>query len=220
MDDRRRSSAVRQAELIDAALAIIANQGIAALTTRSLAERVGLTTGAIFRHFASIDAVLDAVAARVESVLDATYPPADLEPRERLERFVAARSAAVGQQVGILRLVPSEQFTLALPPGSASRLAGCAQKTAAFLRKCVRDGQASGVFRTDLDANALAVVVMGTTRMLALSSSGREGAGAGPGGAVAVDAQAVRQALLALLAPAVAKGQRASKQHQRRGKPS
>lgn len=206
MDDRRRSSEVRQAELIEAALAIIANQGIAALTTRSLSEHVGLTTGAIFRHFPSIDAVLDAVAVRVETVLDATYPPADLGPRERLERFVEARSVAVGREVGILRLVPSEQFMLALPAGAVSRLAGCVQKTTAFVRKCVREGQAARVFRTDVDANALAVVVMGTTRMLALSASG-QGGRAGKG-ATGVDPRAVREALLVLLAPPKSKQKR------------
>ena len=211
MDERRRSSEQRQGELIDAALAIIANEGISALTTRSLARRVGLSSGAIFRHFPSIDAVLDAVASRVEAVLDATYPEARLGPRERLEEFVRARSAAVGQQVGILRLVPSEQFMFALPPESASRLAGCVKKTTAFVLGCLREGQAIGVFRDDVDANALAVVVMGTTRMLALSSSAP-----GPGGRDgAPDARAVREALLTVLAPTGAKHVASSKPHER-----
>jgi AcrR family transcriptional regulator len=64
----RRASPVRQTELVDAALQIIATQGIAALSTRSLATAVGLSSGAIFRHFASLAALLDAVVARVEVV--------------------------------------------------------------------------------------------------------------------------------------------------------
>jgi len=203
MGELRRSSEVRQVELTDAALHIIATKGIAALTTRSLAEHVGLTSGAIFRHFPSIEALLDAVVARVEIVLDATYPPRDLPPRERLDGFVAARTAAVGKQVGILRLMLSEQFLLAVPEGGSARLTSCRQKTREFLRQCIHDGQAAGEFREDVDANALAMIVMGTMQMLALSTATR--------GQRAAEAHAVRDTLAALLEPPVAR----AKSHKR-----
>ncbi len=193
MAELRRSSALRQVELTDAALQIIATRGIAALTTRSLADAVGLSSGAIFRHFASLDALLEAIVTRVEAVLAATYPPADLPPRERLERFVEARSSTVGKQVGILRLVLSEQFLLALPKAGSERLAACVQKTRAFVLQCVRDGQQNGDFRADIDAPALAVVVLGTIQMLALAAAHPRQHKA--------EAPLVREALVTLLAP-------------------
>ena len=193
MAEFRRSSEVRQVELTDAALHIIATRGITALSTRSLAEQVGLSSGAIFRHFASLDALLDAVVARVEAVLDSTYPPRELPAQERLQRFVEARSAAVGDQVGILRLVLSEQFLLALPKDGSARLSSCVQKTRNFVRTCIREGQEAGQFRTDVDANALAVVVMGTIQMLALSTAKSRRR--------VTEAQAVRDGLVALLQP-------------------
>jgi len=171
MGELRRSSEDRQVELTDAALRIIATKGIAALTTRSLAEEVGLSSGAIFRHFASLEALLDAVVTRVEVVLDSTYPPPALLPVERLERFIEARSTAVGHQLGILRLVLSEQFLLALPKGGAARLSACVQKTRGFVLDCVRQGQDAGALRRDLPAETLAPIVMGTVQMLALASS-------------------------------------------------
>jgi TetR/AcrR family fatty acid metabolism transcriptional regulator len=192
----RRTSEDRQLELTDAALHIIATKGIAALSTRSLAAEVGLSSGAIFRHFASLEALLDAVVARVEAVLESTYPPSALPPGERLEHFIEARSTAVGNQLGILRLVLSEQFTLALPKSGSARLAACVQKTHAFVLECVREGQAAGELRADLPAETLAPIVMGTVQMLALSPSKarqRE-----------VEARAVLGSLLALLrSPAV-----------------
>jgi TetR/AcrR family transcriptional regulator len=193
MAELRRTTEARQAELIDAALHIIATRGIAALTTRSLAEHVGLTGGAIFRHFASIEALIEAVVGRVESVMESTFPPSGLPPGERLDRFVEARSTAVGGQVGIMQLMLSEQFLLALPEGGSARLAGCAQKTREFVLTCLREGQAAGLFRTDLDAGALVVVVMGTIQMLALSAAKRRQMGTAP--------QVVRDALGALLRP-------------------
>ena len=146
----RRTSEDRQIELTDAALHIIATKGITALSTRSLAAEVGLSTGAIFRHFASLEALLDAVVARVEAVLESTYPPSTLPAVERLERFIEARSTAVGNQLGILRLVLSEQFLLALPESGSVRLAACVQTTRAFVLECVRprDVEARAVLST------------------------------------------------------------------------
>lgn len=200
MSEHRRTSEVRQSELTDAALHLIATRGIAALTTRRLADEVGLSSGAIFRHFASLEALLDAVVSRVETVLDTTYPPSELPARERLERFVAARSALVGSQVGILRLVLCEQFLLALPKSGSARLSACVQKTRKFVRDCLREGQETGDLRADVDAEALAVVVMGTLQMLALSTAKRRRR--------ATEAQAVRSGLVALLRPPVAAGPR------------
>lgn len=193
MADSRRSSHDRQVELTDAALDIIATHGIAALTTRRLAAQVGLTSGAIFRHFASIEALLDAVVSRVEAVLEAGYPPADLPPLERLERFVEARSTAVGDRIGILRLVLSDQFRLALPEGGSQRIAACIGRTRAFITQCLREGQGAGEVRTDLAAEALAPIVMGTVQVLALSTA------QAAGGAIA--AREVRAALSTIIRP-------------------
>lgn len=194
MAEIRRSSEARQAELTDAALHIIATRGIAALSTRSLAEHVGLSSGAIFRHFASLDALLDAVVARVETVLEATYPPPELAAAERLERFIEARSAVVASQFGILRLVLSEQFLLALPKSGSARLSGCVRRTREFIGQCVREGQEMGQFRADVDADALAVIIMGTVQMLAFSKATPRQR--------ATEAGVVREGLMVLLRPA------------------
>lgn len=167
----RLASEDRQRELVDAALRIVAERGIAALTTRALAEEVGLTSGALFRHFASLQALLEAVVTRVDEVLDGTYPATDRAPLERLDAFIAARSSAVGAQLGIMRLVLSEQFALALPAAASERLANCRIKTRSFVTACVREGQRDGSIRGDAEARALVPIVMGTIQMLALSTA-------------------------------------------------
>lgn len=193
MGEPRRTSEVRQVELTDAALHIIATRGITSLTTRSLAEQVGLSTGAIFRHFASLDALLEAVVARVESVLETTYPPAGLSPLGQLERFIEMRSAAVGNQLGILRLVLSEQFLLALPQRGSERLSACVDETKTFVARCLCEGQDAGEVRGDLPVEVLTPIVMGTIQMLALSkANGRKRAS---------EAERVREALLTMLCP-------------------
>jgi AcrR family transcriptional regulator len=193
--ESRRATTVRQAELTDAALHIVATRGIAGLTTRALAERVGLTSGAIFRHFPTLDALLQAVAERAETVLDATFPDEAAPPLERLRRFVEARSQAVGQSAGILRLVLSEQFVIALPREASARLARCVDKTRRFVVACVTEGQAAGTIRQDVPVSALSAVVLGTIQMLALARTGPHEKG------FAGQTEVVREGLFALLAP-------------------
>lgn len=178
MTDTRRSSETRQAELTDAALHLIGTRGIAALSTRALADEVGLSTGAIFRHFDSLDDLLDAVVERVEGVLEATYPPMTLPPLQRLQAFVENRATAVGKRKGILRLVLSDQFQLALPREGSRRLKACVEQTADFVVTCLREASADGTVRDDVDASALAPIVMGTIQMLALSPTKNDPHGA------------------------------------------
>ena len=193
MAELRRSSEARQVELIDAALQIIATKGIAALTTRSLADHVGLSSGAIFRHFATLQDLLDAVVTRVEAVLEATYPPADLPPVERLDRFIGARGEVVGARIGILRLVISDQFLLALPARGSERLAACVKRSRAFVVECVRDAQRLGAVRDDVEPDVLASIVMGTIQMHAWSKASAERR--------ASDSRRMRDGLFTLLRP-------------------
>ncbi|MFH0947249.1 MAG: DUF2249 domain-containing protein [Planctomycetota bacterium] len=52
----------RKGQIIEAALSLLAEVSIDRLTTRDVAERVGVTQPALFRHFESRDALLEAVA--------------------------------------------------------------------------------------------------------------------------------------------------------------
>lgn len=195
MSTRRHTTKERRAELADAALEIIATRGIVELTTRSLAEAVGLTTGAIFRHFESLDALRIAVAEHVGDVLDSTYPPVTLAPLQRLERFIEMRSSVVGDRAGVLRLMLSEQFALALPETAAQRLRAAIDTTRTFLVKTIAEAQAAKQLRRDLAPEALAVIVMGTIQIVGQMG----GVSRHPHARHAAQAGAIRATLLQLL---------------------
>lgn len=192
MATARRTTGERRTELADAALEIIATRGIVELTTKNLADAVGLSTGAIFRHFASLDALFVALAERVAEVLDETYPSPELPPLERLEKFLEARSSVVGERAGILRLMLSDQFALALPEAAALELRHARATTRAFLVATITEAQAAGQVRRDVAPEELVVIVMGTIQMLGLSAAGPHARGP-------TQARAVRAALLQLI---------------------
>jgi AcrR family transcriptional regulator len=59
--------------LIEAAMAVVAREGAEALSLRELAQSLGVSTAAPYRHFADRRALLDQVAARGFAELAATY---------------------------------------------------------------------------------------------------------------------------------------------------
>jgi AcrR family transcriptional regulator len=161
----------KQAEIADAALRIIGSQGIAALTSATLAAELGVSAGAPFRHFASRDEILEGVARRVEEKLRATFPEPTGSPLADIAELFRARAGAVGRQAGIARLMFSDQFTLALPKPAARRLRSLVARTRAFLLESLAAAARAGAIRTDLAPEALLPIVLGTLQSVVLARS-------------------------------------------------
>lgn len=79
----------RQEELLDVALDLAREVGLGGLTVRRLAERVGFTEAALYRHFPSKGALLQALMGRIESrFLPAVHGIAGDEARPARDRLV------------------------------------------------------------------------------------------------------------------------------------
>lgn len=167
----RRTHAERRPEIADAALRLIATRGVHELTVASLARELGLTGGALYRHFESTAEILEVAAARIAELLAATLPDPALPPLEWLEAFVRSRAKAVGGQAGVGRLLMSEQFALAMPKRALESLRGAVRQTVQAVSATIARGQAAGVIRRDLEALALVPVVLGAVQVLALAQS-------------------------------------------------
>ncbi len=61
----RKPKAERRAEILDAAIALADAEGLAAVTMRAVAQRVGVTAMALYGYFPDKDSLLDAMADRV-----------------------------------------------------------------------------------------------------------------------------------------------------------
>lgn len=157
----RRTTRERQVEIADAALRVIAEHGIASFTMDRLAREIGITSGALFRHFASKDEILAAAVTRAEHLLRASFPSPTLDPIERVQAFVQARTALVGSNAGLARLVFSEQFMMALDEASRERLKQVMIASQRFLIEALGEAQAAGSIRRDVPAEHLSTVIMG-----------------------------------------------------------
>ena len=83
----------RQEEILDRTLEIVRESGLAGLTIRKIAERVGFTEAAVYRHFPSKRALLSGLVRRLEGILlepiRALAGDRGRSPRKRLEEALA-----------------------------------------------------------------------------------------------------------------------------------
>lgn len=168
----------KRIEIADAALRVIGTRGIAGLTTAALAEELGVSVGAPFRHFKSRDEILEAVALRVADLIEATFPDAGLPPLQRLEELFRARVEMLGRESGIARLIFSDQFTKALPAEAVVHIHRVVKQTRSFVLQALEEAAETGLIRRDIPPRDLLVPVMGTLQHLgfltALSTEGRD----------------------------------------------
>src|SRR5262245_57342637 len=81
--------------IVQGALAEIEKEGLAGLSMRKLAQRLGVEAMSLYHHFASKQHLLDALVDH--AVLSTTVPPPDLPPFERL-RFVCYEFRAMANR--------------------------------------------------------------------------------------------------------------------------
>ena len=162
----RRPGHERRPQIAEAALRLIGERGLPALTSAAIAAEVGLTSGALFRHFPSVDTILEEAVANATTKLAATFPPVSLPPRERLFALLRSRVELLGSDPGLAWLLRSDQAYLALPRGAVARLRALVQRSRAFLLDSLREGSAAGTVRADIEPEVLLVLVTGAVHVL------------------------------------------------------
>ena len=164
--DRERMSE-RQAEIVEAATRLLATKGARRFTVQLLADEIGVTGGAIYRHFEGMDEVMSAVVERIGAVLFEGFPPAAEDPLERLRLFFHQRTSSVLAHPHISRLLLSDHLAQAAGKGQVARLEEFKQRSRTFVRDCLQEAERNGLLTSGMSAEAGAVVVLGSILALA-----------------------------------------------------
>ena len=162
----------RRAATVEAVVALAAEQNPSDITTAAIAQRMGLTQGALFRHFPSKDAILQAVMswaserllARIDAAIhDATSPVA------ALEAVFMTHIDFIAQHPGVPRMLFSElqRPTETLPRRMVQTLVEHYRER---LQRLLAAGQALGELDTGLDTQAAATLFVGTVQGLVMQS--------------------------------------------------
>ena len=156
----------RRQEIARAVLRIIGERGLKTLTTATLASEVGVTSGALYRHFASLEEILIETARDGVERIESTFPDAGLPPLDRLLGLADNRVRLLRGDRGLAWLLRSEQAYLVLPEQAAQGLRDVARRSRQFLLDALVDGAGIGSIRRDIEPEVLLVTVLGTIHAL------------------------------------------------------
>jgi AcrR family transcriptional regulator len=119
----------RQDEILDRTIELMREAGLAGLTMKKVAERVGFTEPAMYRHFPTKQALLLGVAGRLGGMflgpVRALAERTDLPPLERIERIVAHHIGLIVDTDGLPILLLAEA-TASNEEELAQKMAGIA----------------------------------------------------------------------------------------------
>jgi AcrR family transcriptional regulator len=163
---------VRREQIVHAAVALVAGDGLKRLSVARVARRVGIVPSALYRHFSSKDDILDAVLLTVQERLLENVRAAREERPDALGRLHALLSrhlTLIREHPGLPWLVFSEEVYAGQPKRRARMFKGIR----AYLDRVadiVRDGQQRGEVDAAVDVEAAAVLFLGLVQPPAILS--------------------------------------------------
>lgn len=116
---RRLSAGARKRQIVETVLDLVAERGADAVTTQAIAEAVGVSQPAIFRHFPTKEAIWIAVLTWLDDTLTAIHRKSDAvaeaDPVDVLERMFLAHVRLIGRRQALAKLVFSDNLRLQYP---------------------------------------------------------------------------------------------------------
>jgi len=162
----------RRAATVEAVIALAAEQNPSDITTTAIARRMGLTQGALFRHFPTKDAILQAVMSWVTGRLLARVDQATegvVSPLAALEAVFLTHIEFVSEHPGVPRMLFGElqRPEETIPKRMAQTFIHHYRER---LRRQLEAGKAQGELDAALDVDAAAVLFIGTIQGLVMQS--------------------------------------------------
>ena len=168
---KRKPTEVRQKEIIDVAMHIIATRGSKKFTAQQIGDEVGITAGAIFRHFSSMEDIVDAVIDRMESILFDGFPPVGQSSLERLEAFFHRRVQAIATHSHNSRILLSDHVADLGGKEATERVRSFKKRSQRFVHRCLREGSDRGQIAGDVDIQAASIIIQGSILALGLRAT-------------------------------------------------
>ena len=162
----------RRTVTIEAVVELAGEQNPSEITTAGIAKRMGLTQGALFRHFPNKDAILQAVmewvAERLMSLIEKVIN-AELSPLTALESIFMAHVDFITEHPGIPRMLFGElQRSEETAPKRITQ--ALIHRYAERLNRLFEQGKTCGELDENFDNEAAATLFIGTIQGLVMQS--------------------------------------------------
>lgn len=161
---------VRRDQIAQAALSLIASQGMSELKMAGLSRRVGVAPSAIYHHFKNKDEVIDAVLDLLEEKLLSNVRAVaeeSLDPLARLKLLLTRHARLILDYHALPRILFSEEVYGGKPERKA-RLYGIIKRYLEAVASIVREGQEQNRIRPEFNAATLSVMFLGLVQPTAI----------------------------------------------------
>lgn len=168
MTKKRTSSAVRQKQIIDAARKLVVKYGSEHVTVRRIAQEVGVTEGAIYRHFKSKRDILSLLIQDIENTLIADIKKnytGQLSTIETLGDIMLSHLSSIEQRRGVSFQVIAEIISLG-DKRLNKQMNNAINHYLDSIKDILSQGIKQGLVRDDIDLDAVATSFLGITQGL------------------------------------------------------
>jgi AcrR family transcriptional regulator len=168
MIQRHKTTAVRKDQIVNAAKKLIIKHGSENLTIRAIAHEVGLSEGALYRHFKSKRDILSLLADTIEADLLGDIKVSNIEGESYskiLDSILRGHLSAIKQRQGISFQV----IAMCISFGDKKlnkRLSEIINKYIEEIKSLLRRGVESGELRENLDLDGTALLFFGMIQSL------------------------------------------------------
>ncbi len=169
MVQKRRSTAIRKQQIIDAARKLIIKKGSEHLTVRAMAKEVGLTEAAIYRHFKSKREILSFLMNHIMDTMLHDFKRSALENASSLNTIDQALKnhlSEIEQRKGMSFQIIAEIISL----GDKKLNREVYEKLNAYIDRITHllaEGVRGGAVNEEIDLGASALMLFGMTQGLA-----------------------------------------------------
>lgn len=166
MAEKRESTLVRRKQIINAAKKVIIRYGSEHVTVKRLAEEIGVSEGAIYRHFKSKRDILSLLVDDIESTLLADVNPAGSSfTPETMERLLTDHMSHVVQRRGTSFQIIAEIVSLG-DKQLNRKVYNVVSKYIGCVKDALSQGTKAKAIRQDIDLDAAATLFFSMTQGL------------------------------------------------------
>jgi len=166
---KRKSTEIRQQQIVDVAQKIIFKYGSEHLTIKRIANEIGISEAAIYRHFENKKAILMFLVSHIEESLladiDKAVPLGGTVTLEIIAQAIQAHFSSINSRKGLVFQVIAEIISLG-DKNLNKRTLAMIDTYIGKLKGLLQEGVRSGSVRSDADLDAAAMILFSLIQSL------------------------------------------------------
>ncbi|VAX22888.1 hypothetical protein MNBD_IGNAVI01-691 [hydrothermal vent metagenome] len=158
----------RQNEIITAAITLISEKGIQGLTIKNLAKAIKVSEPALYRHFDNKTAILLAILDSFKTLMPDVLDIINMESKSSIEKIHTIYNGyfkKFSETPELVAVIFSDEI-FKNEKELSDKIAHLIQKNEDMFCQIIKAGQKSGEIRTDINSKHIAIVIMGSLRLI------------------------------------------------------